>query len=204
VFEAFDEPARRVVFFARYEASRLGSPSIQPEHLLLGILREGRKVAVHLRDRGFDLDLLRKQIEEAVTRAEPVSTAVDIPLTSDAKEALEIALEEGRANPLLVVGVEELLIGVFREGRSAAARLLAEGGFDPQPLRKTARPGDAPRPCRRCGAVPLAATTTPVVRLSLPRDPGSTPPQVSLGVWVCPQCGLVEWNVGDVERLYDH
>jgi len=36
MFERYTEKARRVIFFARYEASQFGSPCIETEHLLLG------------------------------------------------------------------------------------------------------------------------------------------------------------------------
>ena len=39
MFERYTERARRVLFFARYEASQLGSISIETEHLLLGLIR---------------------------------------------------------------------------------------------------------------------------------------------------------------------
>lgn len=42
MFERYTEKARRVIFFARYEASRYGSPDINSEHLLLGLLREDK------------------------------------------------------------------------------------------------------------------------------------------------------------------
>src|SRR5688500_18101156 len=44
MFERYTERARRVLFFARYEASQLGSIAIQSEHLLLGLLRDGQGV----------------------------------------------------------------------------------------------------------------------------------------------------------------
>ena len=45
VFERYTEKARRVVFFARYEASQYGSPYIATEHLLLGLIREAPLIA---------------------------------------------------------------------------------------------------------------------------------------------------------------
>ncbi len=42
MFERFTERARRVIFFARYEATIFASPEIKPEHILLAILREDR------------------------------------------------------------------------------------------------------------------------------------------------------------------
>jgi ATP-dependent Clp protease ATP-binding subunit ClpC len=40
MFERYTQKARRVMFFARYEASQYGSPYIESEYLLLGVLRE--------------------------------------------------------------------------------------------------------------------------------------------------------------------
>lgn len=48
MFERYTERARRIIFFARYEASQFGSPSIESEHLLLGLLREDRSVDLPL------------------------------------------------------------------------------------------------------------------------------------------------------------
>jgi ATP-dependent Clp protease ATP-binding subunit ClpA len=45
MFKRYTEKARRVIFFARYEASQYGSPYIETEHLLLGLLREDRALA---------------------------------------------------------------------------------------------------------------------------------------------------------------
>ena len=51
MFERYTERARRVLFFARYEASQLGSISIETEHLLLGLIREGKaKTASDIRE----------------------------------------------------------------------------------------------------------------------------------------------------------
>ncbi|MCL4810654.1 MAG: hypothetical protein KJ062_23080, partial [Thermoanaerobaculia bacterium] len=44
MFEKYNEKARRALFFARYEASKLGSKVIESEHILLGILRVGDDV----------------------------------------------------------------------------------------------------------------------------------------------------------------
>lgn len=44
MFERYTENARRVIFFSRYEASQYGSPYIEIEHLLLGLLRENISV----------------------------------------------------------------------------------------------------------------------------------------------------------------
>src|SRR6266849_347681 len=45
MFERYTEKARRVIFFAHYEASQFGSPCIETEHLLLGLMREDKQLA---------------------------------------------------------------------------------------------------------------------------------------------------------------
>jgi len=46
MFERYTEKARRVIFFARYEASQFGAPAIEPEHLLLGLMREDKTLTL--------------------------------------------------------------------------------------------------------------------------------------------------------------
>ena len=44
MFERYTEKARRAIFFARHEATQFGSPYIESEHLLLGLLRETKSL----------------------------------------------------------------------------------------------------------------------------------------------------------------
>lgn len=63
MFERYTEKARRVIFFARYEASQYGSPCIETEHLLLGLLRED-KALTHRFLRSYGAaESIRRQID---------------------------------------------------------------------------------------------------------------------------------------------
>ncbi len=65
MFERYTEKARRVIFFARYEASQYGSPYIETEHLLLGLLREDKALANRfLRSHG-SIESIRKKSKRA-------------------------------------------------------------------------------------------------------------------------------------------
>ena len=64
MFERYTEKARRVIFFARYEASQFGSPCIDTEHLLLGMLREDKGIAKRLSRPPFTIESIRRRIEE--------------------------------------------------------------------------------------------------------------------------------------------
>lgn len=127
MFERYTERARRVLFFARYEASQLGSISIETEHLLLGLIREGKGLTSRIFARShLSLENIRKEIEGRTVFREKVSTSVEIPFSTETKRILQHAAEE--ADRLLhnYVGTEHLLLGILREERSVAAAILSE------------------------------------------------------------------------------
>ena len=65
MFERYTEKARRVIFFARYEASQFGSPFIETEHLLLGLLREEEGLAnLVLSSSGVTLEKTRELVKQ--------------------------------------------------------------------------------------------------------------------------------------------
>jgi ATP-dependent Clp protease ATP-binding subunit ClpC len=130
MFERYTERARRVLFFARYEASQLGSISIETEHLLLGLIREGKGLTSRLFARShLSLETIRKEIEGRSVFREKVSTSVEIPFSAETKRVLQFAAEE--ADRLLhnYIGTEHLLLGILREERSVAATILMEKGM---------------------------------------------------------------------------
>ena len=130
MFERYTERARRVLFFARYEASQLGSISIETEHLLLGLIREGKGLTSRLFSRShISLESIRKEIEGRTIFREKVSTSVEIPFSTETKRVLQQASEE--ADRLLhnYIGTEHLLLGLLREERSVASSILSEKGM---------------------------------------------------------------------------
>src|SRR3989440_11819993 len=94
MFERYTEKARRVIFFARYEASQFGSPYIEPEHLLLGLLREDKALANRFLRSHAAIESIRKQIEAHNTVREKVSTSVDLPLSHECKRVLAYGAEK--------------------------------------------------------------------------------------------------------------
>jgi ATP-dependent Clp protease ATP-binding subunit ClpC len=136
MFERYTERARRVLFFARYEANQLGSSLIEPEHLLLGLIREGKGLTSRLFARAHvSLDGIRREIEGRSVAREGVATSVEIPFSAETKRALQFAAEE--ADRLLhnYIGTEHLLLGLLREDRSIAASILTERGIRLDALR---------------------------------------------------------------------
>ncbi len=129
MFERYTEKARRVIFFARYEASQFGSPYIETEHLLLGLLREDKALTNRFLRSHASVESIRKQIEQHTTVREKVSTSVDLPLSNECKHVLAYAAEEAERLSHKHIGTEHLLLGLLREEKCFAAEILMERGL---------------------------------------------------------------------------
>jgi ATP-dependent Clp protease ATP-binding subunit ClpC len=129
MFERYTEKARRVIFFARYEASQFGSPCIETEHLLLGLLREDKVLTNRFLRSSAAVESIRKQIEAQTTMREKVSTSVDLPLSHECKRVLAYGAEEAERLNHKHIGTEHLLLGLLREEKSFAADILHERGL---------------------------------------------------------------------------
>ncbi len=78
MFERYTEKARRTIFFARYEASQFGSPYIEIEFLLLGLLREDPTLWMRFLRSRTTAEALHKEIKRhrrRDRRSPPLSTS---------------------------------------------------------------------------------------------------------------------------------
>lgn len=129
MFDRYNESARRLLFFARYSASELGSLSIDTEHLLLGLMRESKGVVAKiLAAANFPSAKVRSEIEVPAAGKERISTSIEVPFTTVAKRVLQFAVEEADRLQHSYIGPEHLLLGLLRAEGSVAATLLQANG----------------------------------------------------------------------------
>jgi enamine deaminase RidA (YjgF/YER057c/UK114 family) len=128
VFERYTERARRVLFFARYEATTLGDASIEPHHLLLGIAREGKGLASQILGAHVTLGRLRDEMGCGTVEKERTPLSVEMPFDSPTKTVLQHAAEEADRLQHVHIGTEHLLLGLLRQGTSRAATVLTKAG----------------------------------------------------------------------------
>jgi Clp amino terminal domain, pathogenicity island component len=136
MFERYNEKARRVIFFARHEASQYGSRQIGTEHILLGVLREGHTQVRQLLGHDVDASQIRTEIEKVITKGETFSTSVEVPLSEESKKVLQFAAQEAERLGDYYVAIEHFLLGILRVDGSIAARILKERGGQLAPLRE--------------------------------------------------------------------
>jgi ATP-dependent Clp protease ATP-binding subunit ClpC len=129
MFERFTENARRALFFARYEASQVGSVTISTECLLLGVARADTPLIARLLGSAASADDIRRDVGERIKAKEKISTSVEIPFDEGTKQALQYAAEE--ADRLLHghIGPEHLILGMLRVPESDAASILIHRGL---------------------------------------------------------------------------
>src|SRR5262244_3136382 len=136
MFERYTERARRVIFFARYEASQFGSTTIETEHLLLGLIREDKNLTNRFLRNHSSIESIRKEIEGRTTIREKVSTSIDLPLSNECRRILAYAAEEAERLNHRHIGTEHLLLGILREEKCVAAEILRERGLRVDPIRE--------------------------------------------------------------------
>jgi ATP-dependent Clp protease ATP-binding subunit ClpC len=122
----YDDRARLVFHFAREEGSKLGHAMIGPEHLLLGLMREGGTASKVLGEFGATLDMFRRQVEEMVGRGDGLPRNETAAITPRARRVMELAGSEARSLGSNVIATEHILLGIIREGDGVAYRILQQ------------------------------------------------------------------------------
>ena len=136
MFEKYSERARRVVFFARYEASQCGSPLIETEHILLGIIREDRSLILRFFPcANISIQGLRYEIEKRMVMREQIPSSVDIPFSDESRRVFAVAVDESDRLDNKYINTEHILLGLLREEKSAAAEILREFGVRASAIR---------------------------------------------------------------------
>jgi hypothetical protein len=131
MFERYTEKARRVIFFARFEASQYGSPYIESEHLLLGLLRTDLGLLkTFLGSHDIEMEI-RAEIEKHIERRERISTAIEVPLSLQSREVLKLAAESAARLAHRHIDTQHLFMGLLRVENSLAAQILMARGLKP-------------------------------------------------------------------------
>jgi ATP-dependent Clp protease ATP-binding subunit ClpC len=131
MFERFTEKARRVIFFARYEALQYGSQVIAPEHVLLGLMREDKTLSARFFPFRTTLSVeeIRQEVESRIVMREKIPQSVELHVTPETKRVLAFAREESERLQSRNIGTEHLLLGLMREEQSIAAEILFDQGL---------------------------------------------------------------------------
>lgn len=118
MFERYSVKARRVVHWARYEVGQSTSTHIEPEHLLLGILRERPNLFPEESE-------IRKEIESQIGHRPELSRYGEVPLSDSSKRVLNRAEAEAHIRAHTRVGTEHILFAILQDESPTSRVLLA-------------------------------------------------------------------------------
>jgi len=163
MFERYTEKARRVIFFARYEASQFGGDYIEPHHLLLGLMREDKHLIFQCLQHS-DVEQIRARFEKLFPPHDRKSTSVDMPVSVAGNRVLRLAAEEADRLQHKYIDTGHLLLGIRREEKSAAAEALRDHGARAEAIEaKLAQAQTArPKPREESSTRPWSFLSTPL------------------------------------------
>ncbi|HDJ32654.1 MAG TPA: ATP-dependent Clp protease ATP-binding subunit [Bacteroidetes bacterium] len=129
----FSQRIKDVLSFSKEEAVRLGNLYIGPEHLFLGILREGEGIAIDiLLSLGADLKELKLAVEGSVRpdHTAQVKDAENIPLLKTSERILKLVYLEAKSLKNTTIDTGHLLLAILKDRNSMITQILEERNID--------------------------------------------------------------------------
>ena len=120
----YSEQLHNVLLYSAQEAERLGNNYVGPEHLLLGLLRNGTGKAIDILNHSH-VNLVRvKQSIESQIRTDHEPTGEEIPLLKSTERIKKIMELETRAFSSDIADTEHLLLAILKEKNNLAVDVL--------------------------------------------------------------------------------
>jgi ATP-dependent Clp protease ATP-binding subunit ClpC len=123
----FSVQVKEILSFASEEALRLGDRTLDTEHLLMGLIRQGHNQALHILAKAdIDLQKVWKEAETASLLDGGSKSRIDfrLPLSRQAEKVINRSVREARAVQSLQVGAEHLVLSLLKHKRNKGARIL--------------------------------------------------------------------------------
>lgn len=140
MYERFTQSSRKVMELANEAARDLKHAQICTEHVLLGLILEGKGIAacaIRNNPSWITADNVIAGIE-AIHATEPSITweqDAKLPQTPRAKKVVEYACDESCALHHKYIGTEHLLLGLLRDNNCGAVRVLQNLGANPDHIK---------------------------------------------------------------------
>ena len=121
-----------VIEYSREEAARLQNSYIGPEHLMLGIIREGEGEAMRvLRELHTDPMDIKRKIEQEIKNTFDSEDSVqhEIAISKTTERVLRMSMLESRLFKEDETDTEHLLLAILKEEFNVAAKVLNDAGI---------------------------------------------------------------------------
>ncbi len=130
----FSQRVSDIILYSKEEANRLNSRQIGPEHLMLGLIRDGEGRAIEILNK-LNANLMNiKQELELSSESDPDNkifegeSADDISLSKNSAKILKMCILEARLLKSKTADVEHILLAILKEKNNSAADVLEKTG----------------------------------------------------------------------------
>ncbi|MCD8166170.1 MAG: ATP-dependent Clp protease ATP-binding subunit [Bacteroides sp.] len=125
----FSQRVADIIVYSKEEANRLRNNYIGPEHLLLGLIREGKGKAIEILFKlNIDIQEIKKQVENYLTRLadSDLLQDADISLNTRATKILKMCILEARLLRKEIADTEHMLLAILKDNDNIAASILKD------------------------------------------------------------------------------
>ena len=138
----FTQQVSDIVVYGKEEANRLMNDHIEPEHLLLGIIRDGEcKAAEILKSFFLDLKAIKEELETQLRKtAVAENYSQDISFSEKAAKILTLSVLEAKLANDEKVDTPHILLAMMREKENNASKILEENNVTYERIAERMRP----------------------------------------------------------------
>ena len=134
MYYRFTKEVHIILELAYLETKNFDHREIATVHLLLGLIRQGKGLVAHiLRDAGVTLENARLEVEKI--QGPGTGSYKEIPYNQHTREVLELSKTEAEQLKDSEIDTQHLLLGLLRESKGGAIKVLQNLGVDPTYLR---------------------------------------------------------------------
>ncbi|MFW6219177.1 MAG: Clp protease N-terminal domain-containing protein, partial [Bacteroidota bacterium] len=141
----FSQRIKDVLSYSREESLRLGNSYIGPEHLFLGILRDGEGIAIDvLISLGADLFELKKGIEKHIKpdKTVKITDSDNLPLLKNSERILKLVYLEAKSLSDKTIDTGHLLLAILKDENGIPSRVLRDHNIDYYAVRQEMEASD--------------------------------------------------------------
>ncbi|HZJ80617.1 MAG TPA: ATP-dependent Clp protease ATP-binding subunit [Dysgonamonadaceae bacterium] len=128
----FSKRVKDIMAYSREEAGRLQNNYIGPEHLMLGILRDGDGLAIQiLQDFDVNLKSLKEQIDSQIREIqEPEEENNELVVTKNTEKILKMSILEARLTKSSPTDSEHLLLALLKDKKTLINSIMKSYNVD--------------------------------------------------------------------------
>ena len=123
IYGKFTEGAKRAIEIAKNEAASMGHSLIGSEHLFLGILRQESPLSAAFENAGITPEIVKNRVIDLVGDGSGTATKL-LGFSQRTMQIFEISHLTCKQMGKEVMGIEHLMVGIIREGKGIAVKIL--------------------------------------------------------------------------------